>query len=1111
MKKFKALGLLLGAGFLVIGTGVGVIGTLNTDDENILPAKAATTNVSKTITLKKASSLPQGFKMINEGGGTAYLKVKADTVLTIDFASIKTGSDYYLCSDFSFTPYLGTFQTWNAPKTLKIKGDLLDANDTILSTSTNTYELTSNNATQSGFADLVIGKPTDFSSVSKVRFSFIEFSGGSIARFGKMDYSFENDNAPIASANPVTGITIDNGETLLITEGNLGADLTPKLEATVNYEGKDPDKNVTWSVVSGPATINKDGIMQFSENGTAVFKATSIGSPKKEATISVTTQGLKMAQIQKVEVNFKNIAVANNWVSGISKLTNIDVKGLVNVSVDGDGADYNVHEADHQVKLADEAMTLIPTSGYKIKDATVSYYMSADPKYNNKFTYGENLDVPNGTLFNVNSGSLILSAQGHVQVKNILVTIEYDELMLPASIQANWALNKGTYVASELKAAKLSTDHITVGVYNGYNELNYTVENGIGLILDITNGAKVDHIDATSTVQEFSFVAYAPGKYQVKVTYLDLQATLEVEVIAKTATSVIITTQPKTSYNANFDVYTEFEGGNIRGEKNDGGHTTSVKNFVFEYSMNGLPIDINTLLDANGCFNLKAEATIKTDIFYKDLGRDVFATYNITVHPVKTLVATDANADTNYFTNVDYPMTAAVTTTINGTTYDVPETDYTISPATLNVAAAGDQTITVTYNKDTKVTTTYTVNVKAPKGEPNEFVASINSLTFTAGDKFAVPAQESYGMITYLNDEGIYDITTLENIAFYLSEDNIYDEKDILLNEDYVMRYYDIAYDIIPVYTEGAKSIQGDPITFTVSQKVLPTYVAGSDDFGLLKDASLLKAGSEFLFADSTTHTKISTTIPTGKDYLDISSATYDAISGKVTITDEVVYKIILGGTTDAWTFKINGQYLEMNKSGRFSYTTDANAAEKWTIAINQEGIATVSANSDSNYKMKYNSSYPRFRTYDSAQTDISIILNDPVVGTDPAQYIIDVIDTMRLNSETLVEGEGLSVCTLLDNPAWAKVKEVYNANKDNHDFKQALSVIDKYSDGESTYLDTINKLLVVDPKSQPSMFGALDDSSAIIYTIVGIAIVSITFIGAFALIANKKRHSLTK
>ena len=193
------------------------------------------------------------------------------------------------------------------------------------------------------------------------------------------------------------------------------------------------------------------------------------------------------------------------------------------------------------------------------------------------------------------------------------------------------------------------------------------------------------------------------------------------------------------------------------------------------------------------------------------------------------------------------------------------------------------------------------------------------------------------------------------------------------------------------VVNESAKTITVTPVkktasaqTITVNQAADATYAAGSATFTVsvansapatvyekVTDASTLRAGDKFLFV-----------YEEGPKAMGAANGSYytgvDVIldNSQISITDEEVDVITLGGSAGAWTFyeSLGEKYLALTSATNALHTAE-NAEEttaQWTIRISN-GVATVQNVGTTGRTLKWNSGSPRFACYTSGQSSIAI------------------------------------------------------------------------------------------------------------------------------------------
>ena len=100
-------------------------------------------------------------------------------------------------------------------------------------------------------------------------------------------------------------------------------------------------------------------------------------------------------------------------------------------------------------------------------------------------------------------------------------------------------------------------------------------------------------------------------------------------------------------------------------------------------------------------------------------------------------------------------------------------------------------------------------------------------------------------------------------------------------------------------------------------------------------------------------------------------------ISGNsITIEEEAVNVLTLenGNSEDYYAFKesLEDKYLAWTSSNSLSSNSDVSNASSWSITYNG-GQVTIKNKSDSNRKLQYNSSNPRFACYEGTQQDVAL------------------------------------------------------------------------------------------------------------------------------------------
>ena len=196
------------------------------------------------------------------------------------------------------------------------------------------------------------------------------------------------------------------------------------------------------------------------------------------------------------------------------------------------------------------------------------------------------------------------------------------------------------------------------------------------------------------------------------------------------------------------------------------------------------------------------------------------------------------------------------------------------------------------------------------------------------------------------------------------------------------------------VYTKAGKTETTDPfygktITFAIgTMKRFTMGLSGygsplgeSVDYTLVEDDEMIVDGGEYLI------------VSTKKDNAGLcaagsfnSSNYYDATD--VTATNGVI-SVAEGSVVNVFTLEAgstSGQFYIKDSDGKYLYWSSGNSVNAgtkgntdvylWTVAFN-EGVLYITNVSTTERKLKYNSTSPRFACYTSAQTDISLYVDE--------------------------------------------------------------------------------------------------------------------------------------
>ena len=195
---------------------------------------------------------------------------------------------------------------------------------------------------------------------------------------------------------------------------------------------------------------------------------------------------------------------------------------------------------------------------------------------------------------------------------------------------------------------------------------------------------------------------------------------------------------------------------------------------------------------------------------------------------------------------------------------------------------------------------------------------------------------------------------------------------------------------------------------------LLPVSVFAADpaskSAALVTDASTLKAGDQIVLSATANDSTFAAGAMSGK-YLSSVETKLDALDEKVEI-------FTLGGTAGAWTLTASdGKKISAVKAKEMS--NSGKGTDTWTIAIDENGAATIASTDTACGRILYNANNPRFLNYTS-NTNVSMLL--------PSIYKLDTAPAREsgivTDLTTLQNGDKVVVF----NPANKKaLSSVYN------------------------------------------------------------------------------------
>ncbi len=243
--------------------------------------------------------------------------------------------------------------------------------------------------------------------------------------------------------------------------------------------------------------------------------------------------------------------------------------------------------------------------------------------------------------------------------------------------------------------------------------------------------------------------------------------------------------------------------------------------------------------------------------------------------------------------------------------------------------------------------------------------------------------------------------------------------------------------------------------TIITPQETIPatghTYVDGVCSCGdrekvavLVTDASLLKAGDQIFVV--CTGNAVAMGAQNGS-YRNTVSVTFT--NNTMTIIDGAQV-ITLGGSEGAWTLGVSDtEYLYWDSGNDVKTGTTAYA---WNIAIESDGIATISSVETPERELQYNASSPRFACYTGTQQDISIY------------KVVDMnCEHTSGGAATCDKAETCTKCGITLNPATG------NHTYENHVCKEC-----KQDDPEWYFIKTITEAIATEDGKKVQVAGVV-------------------------------------
>lgn len=171
----------------------------------------------------------------------------------------------------------------------------------------------------------------------------------------------------------------------------------------------------------------------------------------------------------------------------------------------------------------------------------------------------------------------------------------------------------------------------------------------------------------------------------------------------------------------------------------------------------------------------------------------------------------------------------------------------------------------------------------------------------------------------------------------------------------------------------------------------------------LVYDMTTLNAGDQVVFAYAD---KSHVAGVLSNDYLTAVSATFGADKTTITSLPDNANVFTLGGIDGAYTFaNASNAFLTSSSKGKISFGTTANT---WDVQI-EDGVAKVK-NVTYNYSLQYNynnGTNPRFKAYNSQQSDIQIFTDHKLIQKATVHWYADAAHSKELTEAYAKQSTG--------------------------------------------------------------------------------------------------------
>lgn len=385
----------------------------------------------------------------------------------------------------------------------------------------------------------------------------------------------------------------------------------------------------------------------------------------------------------------------------------------------------------------------------------------------------------------------------------------------------------------------------------------------------------------------------------------------------------------------------------------------------------------------------------------------------------------------------------------------------------VNVKAAGEQTITINYNDEispalptasgsvnTSITEHEDVTAGIKFAETNIYTNSQGYLMFVKNKGYLYNT-ESLGTIVSVAVTYSSGVSTTAKVGVYFGSSAVTEytttsnqtiagqsKTDTFLNSSNGNGFFQISTSnkncqitqIVITYTTG--SIDSNTTEFSsLSTKAsinvgYTTQVENTEGFFLLEDINNLEENDEVIIAASEKLFALGAQV-SGKTYM--ANVACSINDKQLTSSDALVFTVVAGASDGQFAFMNGEKYLAWNSSNSAIMDATLSANSSWEVAIDNEGATTIKNAADSTRLLQYNAGSPRFAAYASSQTAVQIYKK--TTGTAETFAVTQA----SIMFGTLIEEE---LYTNLTSVANTQFGVIYGVGKSAEELKAAIAEV---------------------------------------------------------------------